>query len=418
MNWSAQALRDASQRGDYGKVVKLVREAARVSQKQLGDALDLSQSAVSDWRNAELDSYDTTQLASVAAYLQIHPHLVGLGGADRGARREGGPSATASIPYASCGSRSVPRVSTLPCLRDFRGEREPATLRLATLVFRRMDGTAPSLGICSNLYSRACDSHRHSLRRPSTTITACVWLPSAVRRRALPGGCHGTWVTTVRRAPGTAFPSRLRAVPGTPCSRPTNSQWPRAVRGARRERCPSAEPHQKGPAGARRWVSGDRGRMPSNVEALADAAIGNASACDGALSAASRAAERVGTDAPPWPWMFTFNEAKVAANRVACGAHLGLPKWVSGVQSAADAALSSGHEKQRALLLLDVATGHMALGRLDGAFSLATRALETGLRYRSGRIVERARTLRRGYSSTTPPRVVRDFDERLSDAFL
>ncbi|OEV05450.1 hypothetical protein [Streptomyces oceani] len=65
----------------------------------------------------------------------------------------------------------------------------------------------------------------------------------------------------------------------------------------------------------------------SNVEALAQAASRNAPACEGALSAASRAVERIGTEAPPWPWVFTFSEAKVATNRAACGERLGLPKW-------------------------------------------------------------------------------------------
>jgi hypothetical protein len=83
----------------------------------------------------------------------------------------------------------------------------------------------------------------------------------------------------------------------------------------------------------------------------------------------------------------------------------------------AGAALSSGHEKQRALLLLDIASAHLAAGRVDGAFSLATRALESGVRYRSGRIVERARAVRRQYSSGNP-RVVREFDDRLHDVYL
>ncbi|WP_344287383.1 hypothetical protein [Streptomyces synnematoformans] len=89
-----------------------------------------------------------------------------------------------------------------------------------------------------------------------------------------------------------------------------------------------------------------------------------------------------------------------------------------GTQDDAAAQLSSGHDKQRALLVLDVASAHLAAGRIDGAFSLATRALETGLRYRSGRIVERARTLRRGYTSTAPARVVRDFDDRHHGVYL
>ncbi|WP_432047198.1 hypothetical protein [Streptomyces asiaticus] len=116
--------------------------------------------------------------------------------------------------------------------------------------------------------------------------------------------------------------------------------------------------------------------------------------------------------------MFTFTHTKVAAARLTCGARLGLPGWVAASQDAAAAALTSSHEKQRALLMLDLAAAQLATGRLDGAFALAGRALETGARYRSGRITERARALRRSYTSTTPPRVVREFDERLHGIYL
>ncbi|WP_301124453.1 hypothetical protein [Streptomyces cacaoi] len=116
--------------------------------------------------------------------------------------------------------------------------------------------------------------------------------------------------------------------------------------------------------------------------------------------------------------MFSFTEAKVGATRVSCGARLGLPRWIADEQDSAAAVMSSGHEKQRALLQLDMASGHLAAGRFDGAFTMAARALETGLRYKSGRIVERARAVRRSYSGPTPPRVVRDFDDRLYGVFL
>ncbi|MGP3947245.1 hypothetical protein [Streptomyces sp. 7N604] len=78
----------------------------------------------------------------------------------------------------------------------------------------------------------------------------------------------------------------------------------------------------------------------------------------------------------------------------------------------------SGHAKQQALLTLDTAAGHLAAGRVDAAFALATRAVETGIQYRSGRVVERARTFRRAITSATPPKVVRDFDDRLHGVYL
>ncbi|MEV7018892.1 hypothetical protein [Streptomyces sp. NPDC093991] len=118
---------------------------------------------------------------------------------------------------------------------------------------------------------------------------------------------------------------------------------------------------------------------------------------------------------PPWPWVFSFTVEKVAAHRVTCGAWLGLPDWVLGGDAEA---LATGHAKQRVLLLLDAAAGQLASGRVEGASALATRALEVGLQYRSGRIVERARAVRRSLTLSSPPRVVREFDERLHGVYL
>ncbi|MGW0764768.1 hypothetical protein [Streptomyces sp. NPDC002676] len=113
--------------------------------------------------------------------------------------------------------------------------------------------------------------------------------------------------------------------------------------------------------------------------------------------------------------MFSFTLDKVAACRVTCGARLGLPEWVLAEDVEA---LATGHAKQRALIVLDIAAGHLAGGRVEAAFALASRALDTGLTYWSGRIVERARAVRRTLTTTTPPKVVRDFDERLHGVYL
>ncbi|WP_247698440.1 hypothetical protein [Streptomyces sp. RK75] len=116
--------------------------------------------------------------------------------------------------------------------------------------------------------------------------------------------------------------------------------------------------------------------------------------------------------------MFSFSAAKVAAARITCGARLGLAGWVFGAQDEAAPVWSSGHDKARALHVLDIASAHLAAGRPDAAFMLGAQAVETGVRYRSGRIIERARALRRSFSSSSLPRVVRDFDDRLYGVYL
>lgn len=157
----------------------------------------------------------------------------------------------------------------------------------------------------------------------------------------------------------------------------------------------------------------------STVEALAYAVAGDHRLCDRALSHSRAVASRLtAEEPPPWPWVFTFTESKVEACRLTCGARLGMPDWVFGSQNGVAVATSSAHAKQRALLQLDLAAGHLASGRLEAAYLLAAQAVETGLRYRSGRVVDRARIFRRAYTSSTPPKIVRDFDEKLHGVYL
>lgn len=136
------------------------------------------------------------------------------------------------------------------------------------------------------------------------------------------------------------------------------------------------------PAIAAAWLA--------SIEAVAHATAGDERATERSLRSCEQHTARVPReDPPPWPWVFSFDDRKVASCHVVCGARLGRPQWGLSSQEIATA-LSSGHEKQRALLTLDVATGHLSTGRVDSAFALATRAVQDGLRLRSGRIVERA----------------------------
>jgi hypothetical protein len=57
-------------------------------------------------------------------------------------------------------------------------------------------------------------------------------------------------------------------------------------------------------------------------------------------------------------------------------------------------------------------------GEIESAFAPASRALDTGLQYRSGRIVERSRAVRQLLALSSLPKVVREFDERLHGVYL
>ncbi|WP_275558855.1 helix-turn-helix transcriptional regulator [Streptomyces sp. 5-6(2022)] len=418
MNWSAQAIWDASRRGDFGRVVSLARRATGVSQRQLGDACGISQSAVSRLEGRGAASYDMTILARAATHLHIPPRLVGLADHAAAQAAENGPLDVDRRNFLA-GTAAIAAAPALTALRPHSVDADQAAiLRTATTAFRRLDGTTPSRHLSEPVLAHL---------RLSQTITSEAENPEQRARLAAVGseaaslagwlawdmndiGSARTWYGAAIKAARTSgdrllLAYQLGSLAGFEADAGNAAQALSLIHRARRHLGADA------PAIGSAWLS--------TVEAQAHAASGNATAADTSLLQAARSTDALQDEQPPpWPWVFTFTHSKVAAARLTCGARLGLPKWVADSQDAAAAALTSSHEKQRALLKLDLAAAHLTSGRLDGAFALATRALETGLRYRSGRIVERARGLRRTYASPTPPKIVRDFDDRLHGVYL
>ncbi|WP_306316677.1 MULTISPECIES: hypothetical protein [unclassified Streptomyces] len=157
----------------------------------------------------------------------------------------------------------------------------------------------------------------------------------------------------------------------------------------------------------------------SSIEAVAHASNHQHHSCERALKACEHSAAQI-PDADPvaWPWIFAFDERKTAACRITCTARLGRPLHARIGEQEIATALSGNHDKQRALLTLDMATGYLTAKEVDTAFTLAARSLTEGIRLRSGKIIERARSLRRTYSTPRPPSVVRDFDDQLHTTYL
>ncbi|GLV73232.1 helix-turn-helix domain-containing protein [Streptomyces hygroscopicus] len=418
MNWSSQAIRDAARQGDYGRVVSLVRRDAGVSQSQLGDACGISQSAVSRLEGRGAASYDMAILARAATHLHIPPRLVGLADHTAAHGAENGQHDVHRRNFLA-GTAAAIATPTLAARHPKPADPgQAATLRVATTAFRRLDGTTPSRQLSEPVLAHL---------RLIQTVTGDAEAPEQRARLAAAGseaaslagwlawdmndiGSARTWYGAAIKAARTSGDRLLTAyqlgsLAGFETDAGNTAQGLALVRKAHRQL------GDAGPAIATAWLG--------TIEALAHAAAGDRPAAEAALDQATRSADALQEEQPPpWPWVFTFTHAKVAATRLTCGARLGLVPWVTASQDAAAAALTSSHEKQRALLMLDLATAQLATGRLDGAFALAGRALETGARYRSGRIIERARGLRRSYTSTTPPRAVREFDDRLHGIYL
>ncbi|MFJ8163803.1 helix-turn-helix domain-containing protein [Streptomyces sp. NPDC096136] len=404
------AVREASRAKDYGKVIELVRKGARLTQTQLGQACGLSQSAVSRLEKRGPGAYATDVLAKMAAHLGVPASLVGLADA---AVRDGYDMERRSFIGGLAAAAVAPALPALPDPGE--GVGQAATLRLGTASYRRLDGATPSRDLSEAVQShlrlvqtvsRAAgdDQQRARLAAVGSEAASLVgWLSWDMGDHGSARSWYGSAIKAARAAGDpllAAYQAGSMAQFEADAGNGAQAlSWTRKARGFLDERQPAV---------ADAWLS--------SVEALAHAAAGDEAATDRALTRSRSLATRLKSEeGAPWPWVFQFNEAKVAAARVACGARLGLPGWVLDADTEV---LATGHAKQRALLVLDIAAGHLAAGRVEAAFAMAFRALETGVQYRSGRIVDRARAVRRSYRTASPPRVVRDFDEQLHDVYL
>ncbi|GAA3721427.1 transcriptional regulator with XRE-family HTH domain [Spinactinospora alkalitolerans] len=148
------------------------------------------------------------------------------------------------------------------------------------------------------------------------------------------------------------------------------------------------------------------------VRALGRAGMGDAAAAHREIARAEAAVRRPDNAAPPWPWVFAFDDAKVAGYRALAAVRLRRPGDARTAFSDAFGGTRPG-AKQGAVLLVELATAHADAGDVDEAFRLASEALRTGAAFRSERIIGRVRRFRRGYRGPRA-RCVSALDEQLT----
>lgn len=358
-----------------------------MTQTQLGEALGLSQSAVSRLEKRGTSAYSTHLLAAASAHLGIPPGLVGLSDNRRPQGRLNGDDVDRRKFLGKvAATAAAPVLPTLPGTANAAGG-QAAALRLSTMAFRRLDGATPSRDLTESVHAhiRLIQSITRGApgeaerARLATVGSEAASLAGWLAWDMGDNGSARTWYGSAIKAARSAGDPLLTAYQASSLAQ-FEAHAGNAVQALNLTRKARRALGAGCPAVADAWLF--------SVEALAHAAGGDRRAADRALTASRAAAEALPAEPPPWPWVFTFDPEKVAACRVTCGARLGLPEWVLSDDVEA---LATGHVKQRALLVLDIAAGHLAGGRVEVAFALAGRALDTGLQYRSGRIVERAR---------------------------
>lgn len=318
----AAEIREASRAGNYGKVIELTRRDQRMTQTQLGEALGMSQSAVSRLEKRGADTYSTDVLAAAAAHLEIPPAMVGLADSRPQGQLNGDDVDRRKFLGGAVAVAATPALAALHAEADATGG-QAAALRLSTTAYRRLDGSTPSRDLSKPVHThmRLIQTITHQAGEGDRARLAAVgseaaslagWLAWDMGDNGSARTWYGSAVKAARSAGDpllTAYQAgslaQFEAHAGNGAQALNLTARARRALGDRR------------PAVADAWLS--------SVEALAHAAAGDRRRADQALTASRAAVATLGDqDPPPWPWVFTFTETKVSAARVACGARLGI----------------------------------------------------------------------------------------------
>lgn len=407
---------------DMATVIEGVRDARGWSQGELARAIDYSQSWVSRVVNGQ-QSLTVRQIGELARRLNIPLHLLRFSGTppqegpaptgpgitkgvDTTRRRDFGKAVAASALLPPAGRASPARE------RPVVNEWTASALRAITGGQRRMDASSPSRHLLPGAMAHVHLAEHMLMNGHGTSFHAelsaaageasgfAAWLHAD---QGDTGSARAHYRTAVARARGAGMPLLDVYMLGSLAAFETDiAKNPELglelVQEAEHLLGRSAHPT------AHAWLA--------CTGAMAHAGLGDRRAAARAIGRAEREVGRSSNADPPWPWVFAFDEAKLAGCRALVGVRLRLPD--DALQAFAEAVTPrSPGAKQAALLQVELASTHADSGDADEAFRLAEEALETGRYFGSERIIARVRSFRRRYRGPRAP-FVDELDQRLS----
>ena len=407
---------------DMATVIEGVRDARGWSQGELARAIDYSQSWVSRVVNGQ-QSLTVRQVGELARRLDIPLHLLRFSGIPP----QEGPAPTGSgitkgvdITKRRDFGKAVAASALLPPAGRVAPTRERLTVN---------EWTAPALRAVTG------GQRRMEVFSPSRHLLPGAMAHVHLAEQMLVNG-HGTpFHTELSAAAGEAsgFAAWLCADQGDTGS--ARAHYRTAVTHARRAGMHLLDVYMLGSLAAFETDTAEDPELGLNLVqeaehllgesahptalawlactgAMAHARLGDRRAAAQAIGRAEREVGRSGNTAPPWPWVFAFDEAKLAGYRALMGVRLGLPGDALRAFAEAVTPRSTG-AKQAALLQVELASTYADTGDVDEAFRLAGEALDTGRYFGSERIVTRVRSFRHRYRGSRA-HFVDELDQRLS----
>lgn len=405
--WSTPAVAAALAKCDIPAVLAEVQRANGWTQGQLAEAVGYSQSWVSKvLRNRQPLTVDQVREISIRIGLPLHLLRFGARGDDDPTkRREFGKAvaftALAALPLPQ---RAEVDETTAPTLTNITGAQR--RLEATTPANELARGAVAHVNLANRVLGRATRSGfaRDIRAVMSEAAGFAAWLHADMHDIGTSRTYYRLAIDSARQAEHSLLAAYMI---GSLAAFEIDADDPLLaldlLAQARREL------GEQPPATARAWLC--------SIEALGHATAHDAPAAAAALREAESAViagERAA--APPWPWVFPFDDAKLAGYRALVMVRLG--RADEAVAAFAES-LSSAQPaiKQRGVLMTEIATAKAMSGDHDEAFHLVSNALTVGITYGSERIIQRARRFRRTYGGPMTGSA-RAFDERLRATLL
>ncbi|MGW5688884.1 helix-turn-helix domain-containing protein [Nonomuraea sp. NPDC003754] len=401
--WDQPAVAEALATCDVGKLLAEVLTARRWGQAQLADELGYSQTWVSRVLRGRALTVDQVRDICRRVGAPIHRLRLGPREGDDTNRREFAKTAAATAALAVVPAPHTPR-------RIDADDTTATTLTAVTGLQRRLEATTPArelapgavahLGVARSALTRASAGPLRGdlLGAIAEAAGFAAWLHADMADAGTARTYYKIGIDAARRAEHGLLTGYMT---GSLAQFELEEDPHIALLLLARARTAIGD---RPPPTARAWLA--------CLQALAYATARDGHACRRALAEAEQAvaaSERAAC--PPWPWVFPFTAAKLAGYRALCAVRLAQP--VEALTAFSESLnVTQPAEKQRAILILEIAAVKRMEGQFDEAFTLAATALSTGVLYGSERVIQAARKFRTSYTGPVLP-TVRTFDQRL-----
>ncbi len=409
---ASRAGREAAAAGQVGEVLRLVRRAHGLNQRQLGAATGRSQSTISRIERGGSGTRDVDTLRRLGNELAIPPVLLGL--AEQPSQSQYSEPPVNRRELLLSAAAAVLASAALPGT-ILAADESAANVHAITVSHRRLDSTTPAPELAEPVLSHL---------RMATRIQAGIWDPVGAKAIAAAvsevAGLAG-WLYWDMHDLGSARRHYRLAL--EQAHRADDSLLTTYMLGSLAFFVVHEGEADEGLALIRHAGVASAGQLPAiaiawlaAIQAVAHATSGEDTQARRALDRAALAAERIATEErPPWPWVLPFGAHKIAHHQLSCAVRLRRPDLAFAAVDNVPF-LDAGHRKQRALVLLDLASAHVQSHELDEALRVGIAAVDLGAHTRSERVLSGARQFRRTVPATAPRGVLREFDERLRAA--